>query len=236
MRSFWLVLAGPLLVTGCLADGETAEAGQNIGVDLGPAGDATATETASEALMCLDTALGGDCNLVPTEVTGGCFVTGIGHIGDENNHPGAGRAGEDSFGGNAMGMKDGTVRGQWQNTTHQGDLFHGQATWLRCWKDDGEGPQVPRAIPNNAEWGGPGLWNHEEGYTFRVHAADRREGGHHADEYEIFVFGPDGELVYSESEIIDGGNFQIHPPNNGHPYETTYQPGPGDAEYDYFVL
>jgi len=154
---------------------------------------------------------------------GGCWITGGGHIGDEDAHGGAGQNDQDSFGFNAMGMKHGYVRGEIQNTTHLGDVFHGQATWLRCWKDDGLGPEVPRAIPNNAEWGGPGTWNHEEGYTWEAHLADRAEGGSGIDEYEIWVYGPDGALVYSQTaeqdRVITGGNFQIHPPNGGHPYD-----------------
>ena len=155
---------------------------------------------------------------------GGCWITGGGHIGDSNSHGGAGQNDQDSFGFNAMGMKDGTVRGELQNTTHLGDLFHGEATWIRCWKDEGDGPQVPKAVPNNAEWGGAGVWNHEEGYTWEAHLADRAEGGSHRDEYEIWVWAADGSLVYSQTAaddlVITGGNFQIHPPNNGHPYTT----------------
>jgi hypothetical protein len=174
-------------------------------------------------LKCIETHGGQVCSddgeppLPPDE--GGCFVTGIGHIGDENGKTGAGKANEDSFGGNAMTMKNGGVRGQWQNTTHQGDLFHGQAEWLTCWKDDGIGPEVPKAIPNNAEWGGPGKWNHKAGYTFAVHAEDRAEGGSGIDVYGITIWNEDGDVVYEELETIAGGNFQIHPPNNGHPYE-----------------
>lgn len=191
-----------LLGAGCVAD--TGGGGDELGMSQ------------ADLATCLTTMSIEDCLAVPA--TGGCFVTGIGHIGDEANHPGAGRADQDSFGGNAMGMRDGSVRGEWQDTTHLGDLFHGEATWLRCWKDEGEGPGVPHAIPNVAEWGGPGKWNHEEGYTFRVHAEDRREGGHHADYYGITVWDAAGGIVYEEGDLIDGGNFQIHPPNDGHPY------------------
>jgi len=170
---------------------------------------------------------------------GGCFVTGIGHIGaDENGNgisdrPGAGRADQDSYGGNAMGMQDGRVRGQWQNTTHLvgGDKFHGQAEFLYCWNDGGPGPDVPEAYPNRAIWGGPGLWDHEEGYLFIVSAADYKEGKEGGDAlirdaYAITIYRDvdgDGaataadEIVYEESDCVYG-NFQIHPPNQGHPY------------------
>ena len=170
---------------------------------------------------------------------GGCFVTGIGHIGSDENgdgisdQPGAGEADQDSYGGNAMGMKDGRIRGQWQNTTHLvgGDKFHGQAEFLYCWNDGGPGPDVPEAFPNRAIWGGPGLWNHEEGYRFIVSAADYKEGKEGSDvdlrdAYAIRVYQDlDGDgistdadpVVYEESDCVFG-NFQIHPPNNGHPY------------------
>ena len=182
-------------------------------------------------LVCLNTEGDEPCMLDSLEeeegedlVEGGCWITGGGHIGDADSHGGAGKNDQDSFGFNAMGMKDGRVRGEIQNTTHLGDDFHGQATWIRCWKDEGIGPEVPRAIPNNAQWGGPGTWNHEDGYTWEAHLADRAEGGSHQDEYEIWVYAPDGSLVYSQTAaqdlVITGGNFQIHPPNNGHPYTT----------------
>ncbi|RLB53009.1 MAG: hypothetical protein DRJ42_13155 [Deltaproteobacteria bacterium] len=154
---------------------------------------------------------------------GGCWITGGGHIGSADSRGGAGQHDQDSFGFNAMGMKAGGVRGELQNTTHLGDVFHGHATWLRCWKDEGLGPEVPHAVPNNAQWGGHGSWNHEEGYTWEAHLADRAEGGSHIDEYELWVYGPDGEVAYSQTAeqdlVITGGNFQIHPPNAGHPYD-----------------
>ncbi len=171
---------------------------------------------------------------------GGCFVTGIGHIGaDENGNgisdrPGAGRANQDSYGGNAMGMKDGSVRGQWQNTTHLADgkhVFHGQATFLHCWNDGGPGPDVPRTYPNRAIWGGPGKWDHKDGYLFIVSAADYKEGkdGNDAnirDAYAITVYEDldkngiatsTDKIVYQETDCVYG-NFQIHKSNAGHPY------------------
>ena len=188
-----------------------------------------ASGSAAEALgmQCLDAstycALGDLGNDEAQDLaSGGCWITGGGHIGDSSSHGGAGQNDQDSFGFNAMGMKDGTVRGELQDTTHLGDVFHGEATWIHCWKDDGIGPEVPHAIPNNAEWGGTGEWNHAAGHTWRAHLADRAEGGSHQDEYELYVFGPDGALVYSQTAaqdlVITGGNFQIHPPNAGHPY------------------
>lgn len=190
-----------------------------------------AMEFTSEGLMsCPDTELyctlddlGGEDRQDLAE--SGCWITGGGHIGDKTSHGGAGKNSQDSFGFNAMGMKDGSVRGELQDTTHLGDVFHGQADWIRCWKDDGAGPEVPHAIPNNAQWGGVGEWNHLPNYTWKAHLADRAEGGHHADEYEIWVWAPDGTLTYSQTAaddlVITGGNFQIHPSNNGHPYDSS---------------
>jgi len=206
----WVIGCAFALLSGCMGSWGSAMQDDEEG------------STTQELIGCVDTDDPALCSYDDTEQGSGCFVTGIGHIGDASDHPGAGRAGEDSFGGNAMGMRDGRVRGQWQNTTHLGDVFHGSVDFLRCWRDDGIGPEVPVAIPNNAEWGGSGTWNHRSGYTFTVHAADRAEGGSHIDEYEITVWDSDGLVVYEESEIIDGGNFQIHPPNGGHPYDSDW--------------
>lgn len=207
------LIAAALLFGGCMGD--------LIGTD-GAGG------TSQELMTCLDATTDycmlddlGDDEFEDLR-EGGCWITGGGHIGSAESTGGAGQHNQDSFGFNAMGMKAGYVRGEIQDTTHLGDVFHGHATWIRCWKDEGLGPEVPKAIPNNAEWGGHGSWNHEEGYTWRAHLADRAEGGSHMDEYEIWVFAPDGQVVYSQTAaddlVITGGNFQIHPPNNGHPY------------------
>jgi hypothetical protein len=187
-----------------------------------------------EVLQCLDCPEGEQyCNCMLEDMgdddyrdllRGGCWITGGGHIGSAESTGGAGQHDQDSFGFNAMGMKDGRVRGELQDTTHLGDVFHGHATWITCWKDDGIGPEVPRAEPNNAVWGGHGSWNHADGYRWMAHLADRAEGGSHQDEYELWVWAPDGNLVYSQTAdmdlVITGGNFQIHPPNRGHPYIT----------------
>jgi len=187
----------------------------------------------ADLMQCVDTSTYcplGDLGDDQTQelALGGCWITGGGHIGSAESTGGAGHYDQDSFGFNAMGMKDGTVRGEIQDTTHLGDVFHGEASWIRCWKDAGTGPQVPHAVPNNAEWGGTGSWNHAEGYTWRAHLADRAEGGSHRDEYEIWVTAPDGGIVYEQTAAMDlvitGGNFQIHPPNAGHPYDSLLIP------------
>lgn len=149
----------------------------------------------------------------PEEV--GCWVTAGGHNGTAGAQ-GAGVAKEDSFGGNAMSMKDGSIRGEWENVNHLGDVFHGLVTSLRCFNDGGAGPEVPDADANIAEFSGTGSWNHVDGYTFLVHIEDRAEGGKDLDFYAITVW-LGGTVVYTEADFIAGGNLQIHPPNNGHP-------------------
>jgi len=225
-----------LLLAGCfgtIGDGESVEC-----IDDLPCAIDEWLEELKESGALGDDATSDDV-FKQMEDWGGCFVTGIGHIGSDENgngisdRPGAGRAHQDSYGGNAMGMKDERVRGQWQNTTHvENDKhkFHGEAEFLHCWNDGGPGPDVPRAIPNRAIWGGPGVWNHEPGYRFIVSAADYKEGkeGDDAnirDAYAIRVYrdgngdgvSTDDEIVYEETDCVFG-NFQIHPPNNGHPY------------------
>ncbi|MBW2735562.1 MAG: hypothetical protein JRH20_24520 [Deltaproteobacteria bacterium] len=182
---------------------------------------------------------------------GGCWVTGIGTFGKALTR--------DSFGGNAMTMKDGSVRGEWQHTDHYDELeaqkngqnlFHGKVTYIACQRYDSlNGPEVPKAEPNFANWGGSGRFNGEDGYFFDVQAFDHAEGGIHHDRYVIRIFAPDKTLVLAadglgtledpsnkqcleDETVLDGmgldwvkamgclsgGNFQIHPPNKGHPY------------------
>jgi hypothetical protein len=145
---------------------------------------------------------------------GGCFVTGIGTL-----FSGTARQ---SFGGNGMYMKDGSVRGEWQHVDHSAvspeNRFHGQVTYLTCQKIPGPGPDVPHALPNQAIWGGPGRWNNVDGYTFEVVAVDRQEPGRHHDEYHITIKDSSGAVILDKGDIISGGNFQIHPSNAGHPY------------------
>ncbi|MBI2894674.1 MAG: hypothetical protein HYY06_14060 [Deltaproteobacteria bacterium] len=145
-----------------------------------------------------------------------CWVTGGGHNGSTDGQ-GAGVSKEDSFGGNAMTMKDGSVRGEWENVNHLGDVFHGLVTALSCFDDGGAGPEVPKADANIAEFSGTGSWNHLDGYTFFVRIEDRAEGGKDSDFYSITIWSPGGTVVYSEADTIAGGNLQIHPPNGGHP-------------------
>lgn len=163
---------------------------------------------------------------------GGCWVTGIGTFGKGDTR--------DSFGGNAMTMKAGTVRGEWQHTDHFDQSGTQKNPTL-------PGPEVPKAEPNYANWGGVGRYNGVDGYFFDVKAFDHAEGGIHKDRYVIDIYGPDKQLVLHADGLgtladpsnkaceidtavtpdlawvkamgcLSGGNFQIHPPNKGHPY------------------
>ncbi len=189
-------------------------------------------------------------DLKPPE-EGGCWVTGIGTFGKGDTR--------DSFGGNGMTMKDGSVRGEWNHVDHLDESgkqkngqnhFHGVVTYLSCkLYPTLAGPDVPKAVPNYAIWGGTGSYNGVDGYTFEVHAFDHSEPGTHHDRYQIEVKDPAGALVLhadgtgtyntppntkgcleditvtdpalawvAAMGCLSGGNFQIHPPNAGHPY------------------
>jgi len=150
---------------------------------------------------------------------GGCWVTGIGHLIDSD--------GKDNFGGNGMPMKQGYIRGQWEHDDHgTGDKFHGSVVYLSCRHVDEPGPGVPRGDANQAYYGGPGRWfepetGWQDGYWFDVMAEDHGEPGK-TDEYYFSVRKMDangavGDIIYETGGVLAGGNFQIHPPNSGHP-------------------
>jgi hypothetical protein len=206
----------------------------------------TANQTPSDTPP--DTAQVPPEELTPEE--GGCWVTGIGTFGKADTR--------DSFGGNGMTMKDGSVRGEWNHVDHLDESgttvngqnhFHGVVNYLVCSRYPTlNGPDVPKAIPNFAIWGGTGSYNNVDGYFFEVHAFDHGEPGAHHDRYTIDVYDSgynlvlhaDGTGTYDtppntkgcEEDVtlteglewvgdmgcLSGGNFQIHPPNNGHPY------------------
>jgi len=151
---------------------------------------------------------------------GGCWVTGIGYLIDAD--------GRDNFGGNGMPMKSGRIRGEWEHQDHgTGDKLHGAVGYLYCRHVDEPGPDVPKATANQAYWGGTGRWytptgDWQEGYWFDVMAEDHGEPGK-TDEYYFSVrkmdaSGAVGAVIYSTGGVLAGGNFQIHPPNDGHPF------------------
>lgn len=156
---------------------------------------------------------------------GGCWITGIGFLID-----GTGR---DNFGGNGMPMKQGYIRGEWEHQDHAtGRKLHGRVGYLYCRHVDEPGPGVPNGPNhdfniNQAYYGGPGRWfepgtGWQDGYWFDVRAEDHGEPGK-SDEYYFTVrrMDPNGQvgpILYSAGGVLGGGNFQIHPPNNGHPF------------------
>jgi hypothetical protein len=151
---------------------------------------------------------------------GGCWVTGGGFVTDDD--------GKDTFGGNAMPMKDGTIRGEWENQEHgTGDNLHGQPNYIFCRKVAGPGPGHPNGPRHNFDdnqvyFGGPATFNGASGYWFDVVAEDHGEPGR-LDTYQITIrngTGPSqpGTVIFQESGTLSqGGNIQLHPPNGGHP-------------------
>lgn len=147
-------------------------------------------------------------------------MTGGGFIVDDD--------GKDTFGGNAMPMKDGTVRGEWENQEHgTGDNTHGQANYIYCRVVPGPGPGHPNGprhnfMDNQVYFGGPATYNGTSGYWFDVVAEDHGEPGR-LDTYQITVRqgasgNVAGTVVFQESGALSqGGNIQLHPPNGGHP-------------------
>jgi len=160
-----------------------------------------------------------DC-VPPAE--GGCWVTGGGFIMES--------ASKDTFGGNGMPMRDGSVRGEWENIDHStGDNMHGTVDYLMCRVVPGPGPGHPNGpqhnfVDNQVYFGGPAryfvnsAW--ADGYWFDVVAEDHGEPGRQ-DTYQItirtYANGQAGNIVYQESGPLAGGNIQLHPPNAGHP-------------------
>jgi hypothetical protein len=156
--------------------------------------------------------------------SGGCWVTGIGYLKDSD--------GRDSFGGNGMPMKAGYIRGEWEHQDHgTGDKLHGKVSYISCRQVDEPGPGQPSGPDHNfkinqAYWGGPGRWYEpstgwQDGYWFDIMAEDHGEPGK-TDEYYFAVrhmdaSGAVGPVLYQTGGVLAGGNFQIHPPNDGHP-------------------
>jgi hypothetical protein len=177
-------------------------------------------------------------NSVPPE-QGGCWITGGGFIVDMD--------GNDSFGGNGMPMKDGTIRGEWEHVDHgTGNKWHTQVRYLVCDHVPEPGPGQPSGPSHNfdinqAYYGGPARgfdaktnsWSSDTTFWVDIMAKDHGEPGNKAGPGNHGSMGPDyyhftarlfvsatqsGAVVYDTAGDFDGGNFQIHPPNNGHPY------------------
>lgn len=201
-----------LLVTGCGSDAQLGEHSFRITQECF---DSTC-EPVCEDIDC-DVC---DHSNPPSE--GGCWITGIGYVIDDGTH--------DNFGGNGMSMKDGSIRGEWEHVDHAtGVKYHGRIDYLFCRHVDEPGPGQPSGPDhlfdlNQAYYGGigrryePGVgW--QEGFWFDVMAEDHGEPGN-TDEYYFTVRRTTDttNALYDTGDILGGGNFQIHPPNNGHPY------------------
>jgi hypothetical protein len=167
--------------------------------------------------------------------SGGCWVTGGGFIDPAS--------GQDSFGGNAMPMKSGTIRGEWENVDHGSGLnMHGEPSYLYCRHVDEPGPGADNGphhdfTTNQAYFGGPArvfannAW--ADGYWFDVVVDDHGEGqgakSGGPDLYHVTIrslSGPNqsGAILYDAEGTLSGGNIQLHPPNNGHPYSSSTLP------------
>ncbi|MCL2451031.1 MAG: hypothetical protein FWD17_18965, partial [Polyangiaceae bacterium] len=183
---------------------------------------------ASACGACISDGTTEDC-IPPTE--GGCWVTGGGFIVDGDGH--------DSFGGNAKSMKDGSIQGEWEHVDHgTGDKLHGQPSYLVCRHIDEPGPGQPGGkkgfTDNQAYYGGPARWfdgtGWNDGYWFDVVVVDHGENkGAPPDSYQITVRlmssgNASGTIVYQTGGDQSGGNIQLHPPNNGHPYTSSSVP------------
>jgi hypothetical protein len=191
-----------------------------------------------------DGAPNNDCQ---APATGGCWFTGGGFVSS------AGGNGKDTFGGNAKGMKDGRVQGSWNSIHHgTGDHVHGRPVYLVCRTAAGPGPSQPGEkkglTANQVYFGGPARWREaaakswSDNYWFDVVAEDHGEPGNvktngvtnkgtMPDWYHLtvrkqsdYVAGVSGAKVYEISGSLQGGNFQLHPANGGHPNSNTKLP------------
>jgi hypothetical protein len=183
----------------------------------------------SHASACGACVPDGTCDDCVPPSAGGCWVTGGGFIDDDG--------GQDSFGGNAMPMKSGTIRGEWEDVDHAtGDKAHGQAQYIYCRHVNEPGPGQPSGPSHNFDinqvyFGGPARWftngTWADGYWFDVMAEDHGEGKgakaggpdyYHFTIRQISGSGVSGAVIYDTENDMGGGNIQIHPPNGGHPY------------------
>ncbi len=167
--------------------------------------------------------------------SGGCWITGGGFIVDGDGH--------DSFGGNAMPMKSGAIRGEWEHVDHgTGNKLHGEPSYIVCRHVDEPGPGANTGpkhdfTMNQAYFGGiarafvNGAWH--DGYWFDVMVEDHGEGkGAKAggpDYYHVTLrlmtgANASGVVVYDTEANMSGGNVQLHPPNNGHPFTSSALP------------
>ena len=143
-------------------------------------------------------------DLLPPE-EGGCWFTGIGTFGKGDTR--------DSFGGNAMTMKDGrprrvAARGPLRRhrpaQKNGQNLFHGKVHYIACKKfPRSAAPRSPRPYPNYANWGGTGRYNGVDGYFFDVKAFDHGEGGIHIDRYAIDIYDASKLVLHADGSVTE---------------------------------
>jgi hypothetical protein len=157
----------------------------------------------------------------------GCWITGGGYIVDTD--------GNDSFGGNAMPMKDGSVRGQWEEQDHgTNNKAHGEPSYIVCNHVNEPGPGQPGGkkgfTMNQAYFGGKARWytpatGWKDGFWFDVFVEDHGEGHGIMDYYHFTIRdSPGGNVIYDTQSNQVGGNIQLHPPNAGHPSSNSQLP------------
>ena len=186
----------------------------------------------SKCGACVPDGSSEDCS---SPSTGGCWITGGGFIVDGDGH--------DSFGGNAMPMKSGSIRGQWEHVDHgTGNKLHGEPSYIVCRHVAEPGPGANTGpkhdfTMNQAYFGGNarafvnGTWH--DGYWFDVMVEDHGEGKgakaggpdyYHLTLRKIDAANASGVIVYDTEANMSGGNIQLHPPNNGHPFTSSQLP------------
>ena len=161
--------------------------------------------------------------------TGGCWVTGGGFTEEKDGT-------HESFGGNGMPMKSGAIRGRWTHVDHvSGDVLHGEVKYLVCRHVDEPGPGNPGGKnkgfdQNQVFFGGEARWAKDETVWFDVMAKDHGEPGK-TDEYVITIRrladaakGQSGTIILETGGTLSGGNIQLHPANNGHPFVSSSVP------------
>ncbi len=191
---------------------------------------------------CVNTGTDDVCANTQPPATGGCWITGGGFVDSTDGKDTFGGNGMSMKDGRIRGQWQHVDHGT-------GNKMHGQVSYLVCRQVDEPGPGHPNGPQhdfkiNQAYYGGPARWfdaaadGWTEGYWFDIMAEDHgepgnlRSGGNAAkgpadpvaDEYFLTVRKMDGAtqsgtVVYKVGNPFTGGNFQIHPPNGGHPYQ-----------------
>lgn len=132
-----------------------------------------------------------------------CRVTGGGRIlaGDS----------PDSLGGNAQWFR-GTVFGEWNHLTHEGQHFHGDPDYIECFElqNDEEPPEAGAA---GIWFSGTGSYDGDDDCTFAVYIEDH---GEPEEDYYWISISCTGGASYTTGDWLYDGNLQIHAIPPGH--------------------